>query len=139
MKSCWPTFLVLVIFVIYKSLSYFVVIKTITPYKNTSKKHPGSVDLITTKQNKPPSFIDRYMIETLGALYVNWILATIEAMQLWNASKALIYYWSPYDKNCKLGTKSYVDFLIKYLFQLQVYWLHYFKLYSQICINVILN
>jgi hypothetical protein len=85
------------------------------------KKHPGLVDLITTKQNKPPSFIDRYMIETLGALHRNWILATIEAMQLWNASKALIYYSSPYDKNCKLQTKSYVDFLIKYLFQLQLY------------------
>jgi hypothetical protein len=78
------------------------------------------MEKLTTKQNKPPSFIDRYMIETLGALYLNWILATIEAMQPWNASKALIYYWSAYDKDCKLGTKSYVDFLIKYLFQLQV-------------------
>jgi hypothetical protein len=26
-------------------------------------KHPGSVDLITTKQNKLPSFIDRSMVE----------------------------------------------------------------------------
>jgi len=28
--------------------------------KNTILKHPGSVDLITTKQNKLPSFIDRW-------------------------------------------------------------------------------
>jgi hypothetical protein len=61
------------------------------------------MEKLTTKQNKPPSFIDRYMIETLGALYLNWILATIEAMQLWNASKALIYYWSPMTKIASWG------------------------------------
>jgi hypothetical protein len=30
-------------------------------------KHPGSVDLITTKQNKLPSFIDRINTKTLAS------------------------------------------------------------------------